>query len=212
MFHVSMGRIPLSLKIAYSVFMAIQIPAYWHHYGPSVFLYFCDVALLLTLVALWTESSLLCSAASVGIFLPQLLWINDFIFALAGIPLSPLTAYMFDDSRPIHIRLLSTFHFWMPVMLLWLVWRVGFNRRGFLAWGALTSVLLLVCFLLVPPPGHYADPHLLVNINFVYGFSLTEEQSFMNRHLYLVMLMLAWPVATSLPTHLLFRWLMPPAR
>lgn len=205
-------RIPLWLKIAFSIFMAIQIPAYWFHYGPMIFLYFCDVALLLTLVALWTENSILLSAAFVGIFLPQLLWITDFLFRLSGVPLSPLTAYMLDETRPIHIRLLSSFHLWIPVMLPWTVWRVGFDRRGILLWGCMTWLLLAVCFLVTPPPGQYDDPHLLVNINFVYGFSLTQEQTLMNRHLYLVGLMLSWPIATCVPTHLFFRWLIPPAR
>jgi hypothetical protein len=67
-------RISLWTKIPYTLFMAVQIPLYLHHYGPSIFLYFCDVALLLTLIAIWTESSVLCSAALVGIFLPQMLW------------------------------------------------------------------------------------------------------------------------------------------
>jgi hypothetical protein len=54
-------RIPLWLKIAYTAFMAVLIPVYWAHYGPTNFLYFCDVALLLTLVGVWTESARLIS-------------------------------------------------------------------------------------------------------------------------------------------------------
>jgi hypothetical protein len=199
--------IPLWIKLVFTAYMAIFIAAYWNHYGPTVFLYFCDVALFLTLIALWTESSVLCSAALVGIFLPQVLWIIDFSFQVAGMPLSPLTAYMFDESRPRLVRLLSTFHIWLPLLLTWVVWRVSFDARGILAWTAITWLMLLACFLLSPPPGHYADPHLLVNINFVFGFSLQEEQQWLNRYAYLAVLMIAWPVTTCLPTHLLFRWL-----
>ena len=43
-------RIPLWLKIAYTAFLAVMVPVYWANYGPTNFLYFCDVALLLTLV------------------------------------------------------------------------------------------------------------------------------------------------------------------
>ena len=39
----------MSLKVAYTAFMAVLVPVYWHHYGPTNFLYFCDVALFLTL-------------------------------------------------------------------------------------------------------------------------------------------------------------------
>jgi hypothetical protein len=206
MTSIAPRRISLWLKIPYTVFMAIQIPVYLHHYGPSIFLYFCDVALLLTLVAVWTESPVLCSAALVGIFLPQMLWINDFLFALSGAPVSELTAYMFDDSRPSILRFLSLFHIWQPFFLVWIVRLVGFDKRGILVWTALTWILLLVCFLFVPPPGIHGNQCELVNINFVYGFSLTEEQTYLERHVYLGLLMLAWPMGLCVPSHLLF-WL-----
>lgn len=40
--HLPTRRIPLWLKIAYTAFMAVLIPVYWAHYGPTNFLYFCD--------------------------------------------------------------------------------------------------------------------------------------------------------------------------
>ena len=58
--------IPLWLKITYSGFLAVMIPVYWMNYGPTNFLYFCDVALLLTLVGIWRENSLLISLKSDG--------------------------------------------------------------------------------------------------------------------------------------------------
>ena len=44
------ARAALPLKVAYTAFMAVLIPVYWHYYGPTNFLYFCDVALILTLI------------------------------------------------------------------------------------------------------------------------------------------------------------------
>src|SRR6516165_7594680 len=67
-------RVPLVLKLAYTTFIAVLIPVYWHYYGPTNFLYFCDVALILTLGGLWIESPLLISMCAVGILLPQILW------------------------------------------------------------------------------------------------------------------------------------------
>src|SRR5262245_37616730 len=67
------GRIPLWVKIAYSAFVAVLVPYYINAYGPTNFLYFCDVALLLGLVAVWTENALLASMPAVGILLPQAL-------------------------------------------------------------------------------------------------------------------------------------------
>ena len=61
--------VPLWLKIVYSAFVAVVVPCYWVTYTPWNFLYFCDVALLVTLAGIWTESALLVSIPSVGILL-----------------------------------------------------------------------------------------------------------------------------------------------
>ena len=45
------GRIPLVVKLLYTAFVCVLVPIYWHLYGPTNFLYFCDVALLLTVPA-----------------------------------------------------------------------------------------------------------------------------------------------------------------
>ena len=50
--------IPLWFKLAYSAFCAVLVPTYLMAYGPTNFLYFCDVALLTTLAAVWLESPL----------------------------------------------------------------------------------------------------------------------------------------------------------
>jgi hypothetical protein len=46
------SRVPTGLKLAYTAYMAVLVPVYWHYYGPTNFLYFCDVALILTLIAI----------------------------------------------------------------------------------------------------------------------------------------------------------------
>jgi len=46
-------RIPLWLKLAYTAFMAVLVPVYLRNYGPTNFLYFCDFALIITLVGIW---------------------------------------------------------------------------------------------------------------------------------------------------------------
>jgi hypothetical protein len=202
--------LPLPLRLAYMAFMAVLIPVYLYHYGPTNFLYFCDVAAVMTLVALWWPSSLLASAALVGIFLPQLLWMADFFAELTGGHLTGLTGYMFDARRPFYLRFLSFFHFWLPLLLVYLVWRLGYDRRGVVLWTLLAWVLVTVCFFFMPPPGHYDDPNLPVNINYVYGLSDTESQRFLPAPAYFALLLVVLPVAIFLPTHLLFRWLIAP--
>src|SRR5437762_13963784 len=67
---------------------------------------------------------------AVAIALPQLCWAFDFTAHLAGIHLIGLADYMFDPNIPLFVRGLSTFHGWLPFVLLWLVWRLGYDRRA----------------------------------------------------------------------------------
>ena len=64
-------RVPLWLKVGFTLFVGVQVWFYWKNYGPSNFLFFCDFALFFTLAALWTESPLLASMPAVGILAPQ---------------------------------------------------------------------------------------------------------------------------------------------
>jgi hypothetical protein len=77
-------RVPLWLKLAYTAFMAVLVPVYLRNYGPTNFLYFCDVALIITLVGIWIESPLLVSMCAVGIIASQTLWVIDFLSNLIG--------------------------------------------------------------------------------------------------------------------------------
>ncbi len=144
-------KLPLWIKIAYTAFMAVLVPVYWSGYGPTNFLYFCDVALLLTLVGVWKESSLLVSMPAVGILLPQLLWCADFGASLFGGHLTGMTGYMFDQNRSLFLRGLSLFHGWLPFLLIWLVAKLGYDRRAFRAWTILAFVLCPIAYFFLPP-------------------------------------------------------------
>lgn len=203
-------RLPLWLKLGYTGFLAILLPIYWRDYGPTNFLYFCDVALFFTLAAVWLESSLLASIPLVGIFLPQMLWVIDFFFELAGGHLTELTHYMFESERPLFTRLLSLFHFWLPFLLLGVVWRLGYDRRAFVLWTLLAWVLMGICYVAMPPPT--ATPVWKgqpININYVHGFSDKEPQSLMHPDWYFATLVVAMPLVIFLPSHWLFSWLLP---
>lgn len=198
--------VPLWVKIAYTAFVAVLVPKYLIDYGPTNFLYFCDVALLLTLGSLWTGNALLASAAAVGILLPQLIWMIDLVGSMVGLPLTGMTAYMFDAALPLFTRLLSLFHLWLPLFLLWVLARLGYDRRGFPFWVALGVVLMTLSYLFVPPPPAPADkPWLPVNVNYVYGLSDAEAQHWMSPQLYFLCLQIFLPVFVFFPTHLLLR-------
>lgn len=196
-------RIPLWLKWSYTAFVAVLVPCYWSLYGPTNFLYFCDLSLFFTLAAVWTESALLASMPAVGILLPQALWIADFLGMAVGLKGLGLTAYMFDSHKPLFTRGLSFFHFWLPVLLVYLVWRLGYDRRALKAWSIVALVVVLICYVLLPaPPPPSADPNLPVNVNYVYGLSDEKAQSWMHPHLYFLTELAVLGAGIYLPTHL----------
>jgi hypothetical protein len=198
-------RIPLWLKIAYTAFMAVLIPFYWYSYGPTNFLYFCDVAILVTLVAIWIESRFLIGMQAVAIIVPQMLWVGEFaVKALTGRSIIHITDYMFDPKNPAFVRCLSSFHGWLPFLLIYLVWRIGYDRRALVAQTIACWVLLLACYFFTPPPPNTTgDRRVQVNINYVYGIGEERPQGWMAPWLWMALLMTGLPLGVYLPTHLI---------
>lgn len=203
-------RIPLWLKLAYTAFVAVLVPYYWHSYGPTNFLYFCDMSVFFTLGAIWLESPLLASMPAVGILLPQALWMLDLLVETVGLHLTGMTGYMFDGNLPLVTRGLSLFHFWLPILLVWLVWRLGYDRRAFKAWTLVAWGLVLICYFFMPPPAEPYDPNRPVNINYVYGFSNTHPQTWLPQNVYFLLMLVVLPAGLFLPTHLILKRLFAP--
>ena len=201
---MSRYKIPLAAKVAGTAFLAVLVPIYLHTYGPTNFLWFCDAALIVT--GMWWESSLLISLCAVGILLPQCLWLADFGGNLLGIHLLGLTGYMFDHQLPLFTRGLSLFHGWLPLLLVWLLVRLGYDKRALSAWTGLAAGLVLVCYFFTPPAGaHLANPNLPININYVYGFNDQQPQHWVNQNLYVILYFSVLWLAAFLPTHLALR-------
>lgn len=201
------SRLPLWLKLAYTAFMAVLVPVYWHNYGPTNFLYFCDVALIVTLIGIWRESALLVSMAAVGIVAPQIIWVADFLVGLCGGQLTGMTNYMFNENSPLFLRGLSLFHGWLPFLLIYLVWRLGYERRALVCWTVLTWVLLTICYTLMPGPrADAASIATPVNINYVYGMSDTAAQTWMPGPAWFVLMLVGLPLLIFLPTHFALRF------
>jgi hypothetical protein len=200
---VRAGQIPFAVKLGFTAFMALLVPVYWSKYGPTNFLYFCDLALFVTLAAVWLENRLLASMAAVGIILPQLvLWCGDFVAHLVGIKFIGMTDYMFDPSRPLFLRGLSFFHGWLPFLLLFLVARLGYDRRALFAWTGVAWTAMLVSYFFLPAAGsHPANPLAPVNIDYVYGFNDAVAQTWMPGWAWLTFLLIALPALVFFPTH-----------
>lgn len=204
------NRIPLWLKFAYTGFLAILIPVYWANYGPTNFLYFCDVALLLALVGIWRENPLLVSLPAVGILIPQALWCLDFAVELCGGTLTGMTGYMFDPNHSLFLRGLSFFHGWLPFLLFYLVRKLGYHRMALPGWTILCVVLCGIAFFLLPPAGAMlADPKLPRNVNYVFGFNDAKPQTFLPPLAYLGTWIAALVTIVFVPTHFLLGKLCP---
>ena len=195
------GRVPLSLKTLYTLFVAILVPVYWYHYGfADSFLWFSSVGLLITAAALWLESPLLASMQLVSIFLLEMMWIVDFLGRiLVDVQLVGIAAYMFEPAKPLYVRGLSLFHAVLPFLLVWLVYTLGYDRRAWIAQTLFAWPLLLFCFF-------FTDP--AKNINWVFGPS-QEPQTLVPPGVYLAAQMAFLPLFIYWPTHWVLRRVMP---
>lgn len=202
---------PIWLKLGYTAFVVLLVAVYWPAYGPLNFLWFCDVAAIVTCVALWLESPLLAGSQAVAMTVSQTVWIIDF---LSGGRLLGFAAYMFDPGIKLYVRALSSFHIWLPFLLLWMVWKVGYHRRSFWFQTVLCGLVLAASFLLTDPRHpRRGYPYEAVNINRVYGPKLIEVQHWMPSVAYLLLQIVFYPVVVYLPAHLVLRkWLAQPIR
>lgn len=171
------------------------MPIYWRQYGPANFLWFSDIALLALVPALWLENALLVSMMAISVVFFEALWNIDFFFRLAtNKSLIGLSAYMFDPKISLFIRGLSCFHIVLPLLLLWALHRLGYDQRAFI-WQTVGALVALPLSYLVSNPQE--------NVNWVYGFG-QKPQTILPAPLFVILLMLLFPVAVYLPTHLLF--------
>ena len=190
-------RIPLWLKIAWSVWLLVWIPFYWQQYGTQNFLYFCDLGNFFIAAALWLESPLLFSWQACGLLLFQTLYTIDLIGALlSGKHIIGGTEYMFDPHVPLPMRLLSLFHILVPPLLLWAIWRLGYDSRG---WKYQTLTAWVVV-----PINYFWRPQY--DVNWARGLFF-REQHVVPGIVYLLFYLIALPLLVYWPTHLvLHRW------
>jgi hypothetical protein len=192
--------VPLWLKLIYTAFVAVMIPVYWTKAaaGPRNFLWFSDIALFGTVLALWLESPLLTSAMALAVLLPELLWTISWLSGLIfGRPITSVADYMFDPAEHWYMKALSLFHVHMLVVLVWLLWRLGYDDRALPAQVLLAWVVFPLSYVLTAPRD---------NINRVFGPGRFPQRR-LHPIAYLALLMLFVPVVIYLPTHFLLRTL-----
>jgi len=191
-------RLPSWLKVLWTVWVAVWIPLYYRQWGFSTFLWFCDIANLVILAALWTERPLLFSWQAVSVLLFQIAFTLDVVGrAVAGRHLIGGTEWVFDDSKiPLYIKFLSVgMHVASPPLLLWSIRRLGYDRRAIWCQIATVCVLLPICWW-----GWDAT----LNLNWVYK-PFNKPQTMMAPALYLLVCIVGYVVLVFLPTHLVLR-------
>jgi hypothetical protein len=189
--------IPRWLKLASGAFIALLVPVYWWNYGPANFLWLSDLTLFATSAAIVFESPVLAGIA-VGVLPLELAWCADL---LLGGRLG-LTGYMFDPAHPLYLRGLSLFHVALPPVMLWLLHRLGYDRRSLARQLPVLWIVLGLTYALTSP----AD-----NINWVFGPG-TAPQHLIPPLAYLALEMAAMPLAVLWPLHLLLKRLFPAPR
>lgn len=136
--------IPLWVKIAATAWAAAWFPIYFSYYPVANFLHLSDIAIALTVIGLWMSSSLLISSQAVSVLIGETLWCVDVLWTVfLGHHLIGGTEYMWDHQYPLWLRLMSLYHFVLPVLLVWAVARLGYNRRGLKLQAGIGAVALV---------------------------------------------------------------------
>jgi hypothetical protein len=190
-------RIPLWLKVLWTVCVLVWAPLYWRQYGLQNFLFFCDLGNVFIAAALWLESPLLFSWQASGLLIFQTLFTIDLAgVLLIGRHLIGGTEYMFDPHISLSIRLLSLFHIAAPPLLLWGIWRLGYDRRG---WKYQTLTAWIVV-----PINYFWRPQF--DVNWTRGPFFHQQHSVPGL-VYLFGYLLIVPAAVYFPTHRFLVWL-----
>ncbi len=184
--------IPLGVKWVYTAWVALWLPLSVRTLGLENLLWLCGLANLIVLPALWRESRVWLSAQALSVVLVGCLWTADVAGALlAGRHPIGGTEYMFSDALPLHVRLLSLFHVFMPVLLLWSLRRLGYDPRALALQTLLTWIVLPATFFLSPPER---------DINWVFG-PFGKPQGALPPALYAFLHTLAYPLVVYVPSH-----------
>lgn len=180
------------LKYLLTIFVTILIIIYPYYYGVKNFLWLSDVGLFLTIIGLWTHSSLLISTAMVIVFLTELIWNIDFFGELVfKRNLIDLSDYMFDARYPMALRGISLFHVVMPLLWIWYLARFGYDTRA-PYYATVLYWLDIGCVYFFTNPA--------TNINWVFLPQVYKKLAISQRT-WLILLIVGYPLLIIIPTH-----------
>ena len=179
------------------LWIVVWLPAYFRVWGWVNLLHLCDVAVILTFVGIWWANPLLLSSQAVSSLAAGFFWILDVGWRLTtGRFLVGGTDYMWDARYPLGVRLLSTFHVGLPLVLLWTLRKVGYDRRALGLQAAIAVVLLTISRFLAAE----------LNMNYAYRDPVLHR-AWGPAPAHFAMIFIPLVALIYWPTHLLLSWL-----
>jgi hypothetical protein len=148
--------------------LAVYVPVYASAYGLANFLFLCNLGVMITAVGLIAGSRLLLSSQAVAAPVIAIAWGLDAGWRLvSGHHLYGGTEYMWDASLPLFTRLLSLYHLFWPLLLLYCLRRSGYDRRGWPLQAAIAAAAVVAARLLTSASE---------NINFAFSDPFCHRQ------------------------------------
>jgi len=176
--------------------LAISIPAYWRVWGSQNFLHLCDVAVILSCVGIIFGNRLLISSQALATAIPGLVWFLDAGWrAVFHHNLTGGTEYLWDGAYPLWVRLLSLFHIGLPILLVAVLARIGYDRRALALQSAITVCLMAISRWIGPA----------ANLNYTF-FDPIFHRTLGPAPLHLVIIFAGTVLLIYLPAHALFVW------
>jgi len=185
------GGIPLWITIPYTLLAIVIVPVYWHKYGPANFLWFSDIAFLVMVPALWFRNRFAASMMAIGVLPLEALWL---ISLCTGGAFLGMANYMFDPHLPLWLRGLSLFHFPMPAVIIYMIWRFGYDARALLPQIALSFVVIFLTHALTKESD---------NVNMIYP--PPELQHLLSQQAYFILMPLALVTCVIIPMHFILK-------
>ncbi|MGD9388474.1 MAG: hypothetical protein PVI87_09655 [Gammaproteobacteria bacterium] len=188
--------IPRSAAWAFSAWMGCWIPVVLWAYGPQNFLWICNIAQFMVLYAVWRGDRLVLSSQAGTVCVVGLVWGLDLLLGLAtGGRTASFTAYMFDPQLPLAARIVSLYHVGLPLYVLWLLRRTGYDDRGPRLQVLVGGVAVVAGWLLTEP---------VRNVNWVHRpFGI--EQAWLPEPVFVALLLVLYPALLFWPGHWLVR-------
>jgi hypothetical protein len=184
-------KFPVYVRWGALLWLVFWVPVYWRTWGAANFLHLCDIAVILTCIGLWFNSALLISSQAVASLLTDVAWTIDAASRLfLTRPLVPGTESLFDPHYALWIRLLSLYHLVMPPLLLWAIFRIGYDNRGWV----LQSAIALPAFV----AARFTSPADNINFAFIDPFF---HRQIGPAPLHVILSWLFMVVVAYLPTH-----------